>query len=186
MITVRTEHSRELENLFNSPISEIRRQGHILLGRAINRAATAGRTRASIRIREKYVIKAGDIKKSIKMRKASVNRLAAEIRASGPLTPLMKFDVTPTFPDHMIVRARVKKGGKKAVDNGFVARTGNGHVNVFTRVGASRLPIKGRYGPSVAQMMGNDEVIYDIFDRTQEILNDRLEHELTRFLRGEF
>lgn len=182
MAQIRITHAEQIEAMFDATP----RQAKIVLWRAINRAATAGQTKASVTIRKQYIIKAGDIKKRIKIRSASANALSAQIRASGPVTPLMKFDVTPSFPDVMQVRARVKKGSRKPIENGFVVRAGNGHMNVFTRVGRSRLPIQGRYGPSVAQMMGKDEIVDDIQTRVQDVLDNRLEHELNRLLRGDF
>jgi len=181
MAQIRVTHAEQIEALFE----ETPRQAKIVLWRAINRAATAGKTRASVNIRKEYVIKAGDVKQRIKIRKATANALSAQIRASGPVIPLMKFDVTPSSPEGMQVRARVKKGSRKPIQNGFVARA-NGQVNVFTRVGSSRYPIQGRYGPSVAQMMGKDEIVDDIQNRAQEVLDSRLEHDLNRLLRGEF
>lgn len=179
MIQVKVEHSRELEKFFNSSVAEVRRNGHIILGRAINRAATAGRTRASVAIRRQYIVKAADIKRKIKIRRATSNQLSAQIRASGPVTPLIQFDVSPKMPDIMRVRARVKKESRqKPIDDGFVTRAENGFVNVFTRVGSSRYPIKSLFGPSIAQMMGRDENVEDIQNRVQEVLDDRLSHEL--------
>ncbi|WP_342471635.1 phage tail protein [Metasolibacillus sp. FSL H7-0170] len=182
-LSVEIRNAQDIIDLFGATP----RQAKVVLWRAINRAATAGKTRASVSIRQKYVLNAGDIKRSIKIRKASLNNINAQIKASGPVLPLMKFDVTPSFPDVANVRARVKKqGGRKPIGTGFVTRVGNGHVNVFTRVNKSRYPIKGLFGPSVAQMMGNDEVYNDIHERTQDVLDKRLEHELGRLLRGEF
>jgi len=182
MAQIRVTHAEQIEELFGATP----RQAKVVLWRAINRAATAGQTRASVAIRKEYIIKAADVKKRIKIRKSTANNLSAQLRASGPVTPLMKFDVTPSFPGMMQVRARVKKGGRKPIQNGFVTRTGNGHVNVFTRSGSSRLPIQGRYGPSIAQMMGKDEVVENIEQHVQTKLDERLEHELDRLLRGEF
>lgn len=181
MIQVNVKNAERLEELFkNTP-----KQAKIILWRALNRAATAGRTRASVSIRQQYIIKAGDVKKSIKIKTASVNRLNAQLRASGPVTPLMKFRVTPSFPDIALVKAAVKKGGMKPIESAFVTRA-NGGVNVFVREGTSRYPIKALYGPSIAQMLGNEDVLENVLDRTQEVLDERLEHELARLLRGDF
>ncbi|MGE6601513.1 phage tail protein [Lysinibacillus fusiformis] len=181
MIQIRLENIERIERLFeNTP-----REAKIILWRAINRSATAVRTRSSVAIRKHYIVKAEDVKKRIKIRKATANSLSAQIRASGPVTPIMKFDVRPSSPKNAQVTARVlRQGSRKKIENGFVARTGNGHVNVFTRVGRSRLPIQGRYGPSIAQMMGKDILIEDIIDRGQTVLNNRIEHDLDRLLRG--
>lgn len=181
MIQIRLENIERIEQLFeNTP-----REAKTVLWRAINRSATAVKTRTSVTIRKHYIVKAEDVKKRIKIRKASLNNLSAQIRASGPVTPIMKFDVRPTSPKNSQVTARVlKQGSRKKIDSGFIARTGNGHVNVFTRVGSSRFPIQGRYGPSIAQMMGKDVLIEDITDRGQTVLNERLDHELNRLLQG--
>lgn len=177
MITVNVHNADRLEDLFKSTP----KQAKIILWRALNRAATAGRTRASVSIRQNYIIKAGDVKKSIKLKSASLSRLNAELRASGPVTPLMLFRVSPGTP----VKAAVKKFGMKPIDNAFVTRS-RGGVNVFVREGASRYPIKALYGPSIAQMLGNEDVLENVIERTQEVLDERLEHELARLLRGEF
>ncbi|MFF2794977.1 phage tail protein [Lysinibacillus xylanilyticus] len=181
MIQIRLENAERIEKLFEDTPKEAK----IVLWRAINRSATAVRTRSSVAIRSHYIVKAGDVKKRIKIKKATVNGLSAQIRASGPVTPIMKFDVTPSSPKNTQVSARVlKRGSRKKINNGFVARVGNGHVNVFTRVGSSRFPIQGRYGPSIAQMMGKDDLMEDIIGRGQTVLNERLEHDLDRLLRG--
>ncbi|MEG0473122.1 MAG: phage tail protein [Solibacillus sp.] len=182
MARIQITHAEQIEAMFDATP----RQANIVLSRAINRAAIAGQTRASVNIRKEYYIKAGDIKKHVKIRKATANALSSQLRASGPVMPLMKFDVTPSSPNATQVRARVKNGSRKPIESGFIARTGNGHTNVFTRVGRERLPIKGRFGPSVAQMLGKGEVVDDIQTRIQDVLDTRLDHELDRLLRGEF
>ncbi|MBB5148654.1 phage tail protein [Ureibacillus thermosphaericus] len=181
LIQIRVDHAEQLERLFSIAPKEAK----IILWRGINRAATAARTRASVSIRARYIIKAADIKRRIKIRKATASHLSAQLRASGPVTPLLKFDVTPKFPDIMPVHARVLKSStKKPIRSGFVTRTKKNYVNVFTRVGQSRYPIQGHFGPSIAQMMGHEEPLNDIITRAQEILDKRLEHELSRLLWG--
>lgn len=181
MIQIRVDNAERIEKLFEDTPKEAK----TVLVRAINRSATAAKTRSSVLIRKNYIVKAEDIKKRIKIRNATASNLSAQIRASGPVTPLMKFDVTPNSPETVIVRARVKKGsGRKVIKHGFVNKMSNSHVNVFTRVGKNRLPIKGLYGPSIAQMMGKDEIAEEIIKRGQTVLDERLEHELNRLLRG--
>lgn len=182
MIQINVKNADRIEELFkNAPV-----EAKKILWRAVNRAATAGRTRASVSIRKSYVIKAGDIKKRIKIRRASSSNITASLRASGPTEPLMNFRVSPSFPDAMRVRAAVKKGGMKPIENAFVTRTSNGFVNAFVREGDSRYPIKGLYGPSIAQMLGNEDVLNTVLLRTKEVLDERTEHELNQYFRGGF
>ncbi|WP_342442895.1 phage tail protein [Lysinibacillus sp. FSL K6-0075] len=181
MIELKMHHVEKLEELFAKTPKEAR----TLMARAINRSADTARAAASQEIRAKYIIRASDVKNAIKINKATVSKLAAQVRTSGPVIPLMKFDVTPTQRKDVVVRARVKKGGsKKIIKRGFVAEMGNSHTNVFTRVGNSRLPIKGAYGPSIAQMMGDDAIIRNIATRAQDTLDKRMEHEMQRLLYG--
>ncbi len=117
MIQINLHHFEELERLFERTPREAR----IVISRAINRAAISARAKASQEIRAKYIIRASDIKGDIKIDKSTPGTLTAEIRASGPMTPLMKFDVTPKKPNDAIVRARVKKGGsRKPIQHGFI------------------------------------------------------------------
>lgn len=181
MIELNLRHAEELERIFARTPKEAR----TVISRAINRSADSARAKASQEIKKTYIIRASDIKGAIKINKASPSKLSAQVRTSGPVTKLMKFDVTPTMPDIMIVRARVKKGSsRKPIQHGFVAKMGNSHVNVFTRVGKRRLPVKGLYGPSIAQMMGDATVVSNIADRAQETLDKRLEHEMNRLIYG--
>ena len=180
MIQISVNNAERIEELFkNAPI-----EAKKILWRAVNRAATAGRTRASVSIRKTYVIKAGDVKKSIKIRRASSSNITANLRASGPTLPLMNFRVSPSFPDVMRVRASVKKGGMKPIDKAFVTRTSNGFVNAFVREGDARYPIKSLYGPSIAQMLGNENVLDTVLLRTKEVLDERTKHELDRYFKG--
>ncbi len=181
MIELKMHHVEKLEKLFSKTPKEAR----TVFARSINRSAVTARSKASQEIRAKYIIRASDAKSAIKINKATASKLSAQVRASGPATPLMKFDVTPTKPNNAIVRARVKKsGGRKPITHGFIAGMSNSHTNVFIRVSKSRLPIKGLYGPSIAQMMGEDTVIKSIATHAQETLDKRIEHEMNRLLYG--
>ncbi|EON70403.1 phage tail protein [Lysinibacillus sphaericus] len=181
MIEINMHHAEELERLFSRTPKEARK----VIARAVNRSAVSARAKASQEIRSKYIIRASDVKSAIKLDKANPSKLSAQVRASGPVIPLMKFDVTPTKPNDMKVRARVKKGGgRKTIQRGFVANMGNSHTNIFKRVGDRRLPIKGLYGPSIAQMMGEATIIANVTNHAQETLDRRLMHELNRLLYG--
>ena len=154
---------------------------------AIKRAADSARTQAGRSARLTYEIKHGDVIKTIKMTRPRPSNLTAEIKSTGPVVKLLSFKVNPRTPRRRMkkaIRVSVKKGSNRTFDHGFVAKMGSGHANVFTRTTKKRLPIKGRYGPSVPQMLGNESVIRQIEDRATEVLDNRLEHEFNRLLRG--
>ncbi len=156
--------------------------------RAVNRTAAGVKTDISRNIRDKYFIKASDIKQSISLKRAFVGKNSvAEIKSKGKAIPLYFFQVTPkqrTKPRPKIgVAARVKKGGsKKKIPGSFIAHS-RGRTGVYIRKGKERIPIKQLYGPSIPQMIGNPQIIEKIEKGAINRLEKNLEHELNRFFK---
>jgi hypothetical protein len=183
MIELRAEHIEKLERILRNTPKQI----PIVTARAINRAADAARTQAGRSVRETYVIKHKDVIGTIKIKKAHAGDLQADIKSRGSVIKLTKFKVNPKQPQPQRkkpVVVSVKKGSSKPIKNGFVAGMSNGHVNVFTRVSKKRYPIRGHYGPSVPQMLGNESVVRFVEERARDVLDTRLEHEINRMLGG--
>ena len=183
MIELRIEHLERLQQILGNTPKQI----PFVTARAINRAAEAARTQAGRSVREKYVVKQKDVVSTIKVKKATANNLNADIRSKGPVLKLMAFKVNPGKPQpgrKKKVTVSVKKGSQKSISNSFVAQTSSGHVNVFTRVSRKRLPIRGHYGPSVPQMIGNESVIEFVENRASDVLDTRLQHEISRLIGG--
>lgn len=183
MIELKAEHIEKLERILGNTPKQI----PIVTARAINRAAEAARTQAGRSVRETYTIKHRDVLNTIKIKKASANDLTADIRSRGSARKLMDFRVNPKAPQprrKKLVSVSVKKGSNKSIKNGFVAKMTSGHMNVFARTSKKRLPIKGLYGPSVPQMLGNESVANYVERRAMEVLDTRLEHEINRMLGG--
>ncbi|MDX8367779.1 phage tail protein [Cytobacillus sp. IB215665] len=183
MIKINAEQLEKLEGIFANTPGQI----PIVTARAINRAAEAAKTQASRSARDIYIIKHKGITDTIKIKKANSSNLNASVRSRGSKIDLIKFKVNPKKPQpkrKTPIVVTVKKGSKKPFKDGFVAETSNGHINVFTRVSNKRLPIKGHYGPSVPQMLGNESVVKHVEDRAYEVLDTRLEHEINRLLGG--
>lgn len=159
----------------------------IVTARAINRSAESAKTQAGRSVRETYVIKQKDVTSTIKIKKAYPADLSAQIKSTGSALEIMKFKVRanrplPTRGKYAVVS--VKKGSSKMINGSFVIGMGNGHTNVFTRVSKKRLPIRGHYGPSIPQMLGNENVVSKVEDKAMEVLETRLEHEIGRVLGG--
>lgn len=153
--------------------------------RAINRAAYTARTEAARKVREEYVIKHGDVIKTIKIYPASEDDLAATVISRGTVIPLIKFKVSPQRPQprrKIPLKATVKRGEGGPIPRAFTAQMKSGYVGVFERVGKPRLPIRQLYGPSVPQMIGNPSVSEWVEEKALEKLDERLEHEIERAL----
>lgn len=159
------------------------------MARAINRAAEAARTAAAREVRQRYYIKYHDIQKTIQIKKADPSHLIANVISRDTRRELINFRVRPNEPRHKrpprVLRVAVKKDGLKKLPSAFVARgTSTGKLHVLKRVGKERYPLHIKYGPSVPEMMGTDDVSQAVEERAMEVLGDRLDHEINRILEG--
>lgn len=190
MITVDDSRLKMLEK----QLGEYRRKMPIVLYRALNRAASNLRTNASKEVRQKYIVKAGDVKGTISIKRATSKRIAAAVISKGGAVGLEKFRVSPTQPrpekPPRALKARVRKDSSlKKVLGSFVAGV-NGN-KVFRRVPGSKhvkgksgrwteLPIQRLFGPPVPEMLSNQEVWGRLETQAAETFEKRLEHEVNR------
>jgi hypothetical protein len=159
---------------------------HLVLVRALNRAASNAGTNASKKAREKYNIKAKDVKETISISRASKSTLGAVIKSVGERIPLIKFKVSPSAPrpknPPKVLKVSVKKGGLKEIVGAFVADV-NGN-KVFKIASGARLPIQQLFGPAVPQMLGADNIREYIENEASRVFDERLDHEIQRMLGG--
>lgn len=159
----------------------------VVTARAMNRAIEAARTQAARSVRETYHVKHGDVIKTIKVKKAHAGDLEANFSSKGETLKLVKFRVKANKPlptRGKYVVASVKKGSSKMVNKTFMAKIFKGEPNVYSRVGTKRFPVRAHYGPSIPQMAGNEQVISKVEKRAEEVLDKRLDHEISRVLGG--
>lgn len=153
---------------------------------ALNRVATGLRTEAVRKVRETYVVKAGDVRQTIKITKANMSRMELILVSRGRSLPLIRFRTNPSRPPirpPRMLRAQVKKSGsKKSIPGAFVARMQSGHVGVFERHGSRRLPIRQLYGPAVPVMLNESRVQRHLQEEAQRRMIQRLDHEINRVM----
>lgn len=153
------------------------------ISNAINRAVTNVNSNIKKEVRKEYNIKAKDIQSTLKKTSASRSSLRGEVRSSGELIPLEKFKVSPRSVNprrKSPIRVAVKKGSLKKLMGAFVADV-NG-IKVVERKGNPRLPIKRIFGPSVPQMIKNNNIRTIIEQEGQRVFFIRLDHEINRIL----
>jgi len=182
MIEINVVQVEQLKEIFKNTPEQI----PIVLSRAINRAGQAGRTQAAREARSKYTVKHGDVLKTLKINRASRGNLQASISSRGELIPLQAFNPRMTKKG---VSVAVKKGERKQLKSLFITtlknpRYGVGATNVFGRVSTDRFPLRGHYGPSIPQMIENEDSMASVEGRIAEVLNDRVRHEIDFLLRG--
>lgn len=153
------------------------------IANALNRAATTVNKNTKLEVRKKYVIKSSDVQKTLTKSKANRSNLGVVVKSEGALIGLEKFKIQPKTINpkrKSPIKIGVKKGNLKTVMGAFVANI-NG-PKAFERSTDKRLPINRLFGPSVPQMLENEEVRSEIEQTGQETFEKRLDHEINRIL----
>lgn len=157
VFTYELQNLRELRQAFDPKLVDKAFQ------RALQVASMKAKTRISRKVRATYNIKAAAVGRSVQLRKlqSEPGRL---LLYTGRMLGLDKFSARPkkvrTAAGRRVgVTVQVKKsGGRKLVKGAFLG--GKGKV-IFTREGEGRLPIERKFGPSIAHMVGNKDVLTD-------------------------
>lgn len=164
-------------------LGEISHKAPNVIANSLNRSISNMNSNITKEVRSKYHIKAGDVKSTLKAFKASPSNLKAEVKSSGKLMGLDKFKVNPKTANPKRknqLKIAVKKDGIKQVLGSFVAAV-NG-AKIFTRDGKKRLPISRLMGPSVPQMIGNEENVETIQTKAWVAYQRNLNHYVNHLL----
>jgi hypothetical protein len=189
---------KKLENINKDSEKAIKRTVSDLKSRApaqVTKAATAT-----------YGIKSGDVTKAGKIAKGTAKVIKSsqvvdtiQLTYEGrPLTPT-HFKMKPTTRPmgikdengNTIKRARkqtitaeIFKGQRKGLGpNVFLGSNGSGGDIPFQRKGAGRLPIEGVKTLSIPQMITNEKVSKEIQENLDELLLNRLNHNVEQALK---
>ncbi len=158
------------------------------LASALNRTAEHVAAEATRKARETYDIKATDVRRTIRITRATKNNLTAHVKSLGSPIPLIQFNVRPSRPPKKppaVLTASVKRSGGKPIPGAFVTTMKSGHTGVFERVGKQRLPIRELYGPPAPVMLNEPGVRQQIEEQAVIRLEKRLDHEILRLLGGD-
>jgi hypothetical protein len=156
-----------------------------LIAKSLNRSTQGVRTDASRMVRQRYNIRAKDVRTSFKIITASREGLSAAAIATGSAISLWRFGPRPATPGRrprIGVSVKVTQTRQK-IPGAFVARMPSGGIGVFQRKDRARLPIKKLYGPSVPQMLSHDQVLPEIQSGAADRFNKTLDHEIDFYLR---
>lgn len=182
MIEIKIDAS-ELERI-EKMLSSIPKGMEKATSSAINRTLESTRASATRKVRERYDIKAKDVRGTISLKRAGTSNPSGAMISRGTPIPLMQFKVNPGKPNparRKPVFASVKKSGG-SIKSAFVTSFDSGHTGVFERVGKARFPIRELYGPSTPQMIGEENIIQELSEEAQEVMLKRLSHEAQRLL----
>lgn len=200
------EVSEETTNRLHAILAGIENAEQKVLKPALARGLSAGKTAFSKQIRGTYHVSPSILssysKVGYKNVSASGNGIIGSIEYSGGVIPLYKFNVAPkkpTFGKKAVKASVMRSGGQVVFDNAFTAQMKSGHIGIFERKGSWRRntrptktggntenneKIKELFGPSVPRMAENAVVIQTVEDRVNEVINQRIDHEIERLLNG--
>ncbi len=181
VINIKTDRMNEILGQF----AGLKGKVPLALSRAINRSVSSAKSEAVRQARNAYTVKAATVRDTIRVSKASPNKLQAEVKSSGRSVRMYDFKVSPKNPSprrRAPINVEIRRGSRKALKGAFVARMGNGTTGVFSRSSKARLPIEQLFGPAVPVMLNNDDVVNAVQERAEEQLERRIGHEINRVL----
>lgn len=170
----------------------------LVLSRAINRAIKNVKKNMATETKERYHVSVTDARNSIKIEGASKERLKALAISRGDGIALSKFKVSPIpkkgedkkkkkhRPPRVYKAAVKKSGGLKPLDGNpkaFISTMKNSnHTGVWERVSQKRFPIKQLYGPSIPQMIKNEDIMSKVNKEASKTLQKRIDAEINYIL----
>ena len=178
-IVVNDEQFRDVERR----LGQLSDKAPNAIANALNRAVGNISSNITKEVRKEYNIKATDVKNTLKKFRANRSNLTAEVKSSGEVIGLDKFKVSPKTVNpkrKSQLKIAVKKSGVKKILGAFIADISG--TKVFTRDGQKRLPISRKFGPSVPQMVGNDQIADKINQLGNVSYHTNLNHEIHRIL----
>lgn len=161
-----------------------------VLRNALNDTAKKANRRLAKKAQETYTVKTGGFTKAMKIKRATLGNLEAELRATGGTLALNKFKVSPASvrkgsEKPSVTKAKViKANGMKPLVKGdlkaFVNRFG-----VVQRKGKERLPIKALRSNSIPKMLGSEKRVYGIVKpQIGSDLKDNVNKQINKVLGG--
>ena len=148
---------------------------------AINKTATQGRTRAARRISKASGIKVGEVRKRIRIQRATRVRWAAALRLSNERLPLILFSARQTRRG---VTYRLGGAKRSRLAHGFIAVMPSGHRGVYMRKWqgdkrAGRLPIVEQMALSVAGVYDKGpQVAAEVMRETRGLLRTNIDRQV--------
>lgn len=157
------------------------------VGSALKRAAAAGKTVAKKPVSQEYTISQSQFLAETKninhFERMTGGELSISFGFAGHVISLAKFNTRVNNSGQVVTQVK-RANSADVLENAFFAKMG-AHTGVYERVGADRLPVEEKYGPSTPQMMySNENVMDSIEEKMAETYEKRIEHETLRVLNG--
>ena len=154
---------------------------------ATNRTLEGLRTDAVSETKGRYFVKAGDVRKTLTLKRASAGNMAGAMVSKGSRRSLAEYKLTPTAPGkgrRTALKGAVKNDGLKSLGNNvFLIRLGAaGRYWPYIRTGKGRWDVKALISPAIPQIIKNEETVKIMRQKAAERFEKRLDHEMLRLL----
>lgn len=173
-------------NRVDAILAGVKNAHDIVFSNAVRRGLSAARTEGKKAIRQTYNVKAKALSGFGKMKqKKKDDGIVGRIEIGGAVIPLIQFKVSPKeVNERKTVKAAVFRDGTgETIAQAYVTNL-KGGVGVFERLTSKRETSQTFYGPSVAHMAENVNVLPKMEEIAQRTVNERIEHEISRILNG--
>lgn len=159
------------------------------LKNALNATAREAKKDLAKKAQEQYTIKSAKFKKNIKQKNATLAKPEAILNVNGKMNQLESFQTRKnTIRLGAKARGRQDRSLKELISTqggkAFMVTFNSGHTAIAQRVGAERLPLKGFYGPSDPEMVGNKDVYGKIEPDIQKMLHKNISRQIDKILGG--
>jgi len=176
--------------------------------RAINKTLAGAKTETDRLVRSELYLKQRDVRPKIKNTRANYSRPYGLITVGAHPVPLARYPLRPVTPPSqkgVPVSQRtpatvhvLKRGSRKRVKGGFLARMKSGHVGIFMRDGGKRemstgkyagqkkQPIRELYGPGPGVHFRRNIMQRRLGRRIMPRMHKDLNHELNYYIRQQF
>lgn len=168
--------SVKIDNKLNAQLRTLKDgKVHAATTRAINQSMTSTVARAAKEISSVYNIKSSDIKKILRVIRAT--RTTMQGTVFGKSKPVSLY----VYKGRQIkagISVAVQKGSRKIIPGAFIQTMRSGYTSSWKRVGKQRLPLKEQLGPTIPFLLNSDEFRETIAQHANEALQKNIKHEI--------
>lgn len=156
---------------------------------SINKTLSKVKTHMKKKTTAEYNVKSSELENKLSVYKANFTNLRGSIFAKTPRLALSKF-ITSSDKGNIKVKIKKNENSKKVMgkpslySKPFTAVMRSGHLGIFQRIGAKKLPIKQLYTIGIAEMLGSQSVSQYAVEQGNKYLEENLEREVNRILKG--
>ncbi len=165
------------KTLSTKAFARLKHDAPYAIARALNRSGASGKTIMVREISREIGVKVGDVRDTVTVSQAHTGRLQVDVIATGKRIALEDFHAKGPMPSRGRGKGVTYRIGstRKTLPHAFRARMPSGHIGVFQRSGAARLPIHEKFGPSLPHVFRKFKSLG--LARMKEQLIKNLQHE---------